>query len=333
MAEEAEGAQGPAGSPRDAAGPGAPGSGSPEARPRATTRPATPTSWAERPDGYRARLARRVCAAALGVLLTGSLAWEALYSPAGQALDTVLMESLTAWNGALGGLGTVVTGLVSVEASVVVSAVVVVIAVVRRRPTLAGRALGVVVGANATTQLLKAALDRPDLGVVTVLDNSLPSGHVTFAASVSLALVMVAPEWSRTAAAWLGWAWTSLMGITVMVDAWHRPADVVTAVAIAGVWALALCPMEHCERHGSPARRIMGAVALALVVLAVVGVVVGIAGTDLVGRGVSGGAGYGFASYLAAHPWRERLLALCSAALVTGVVGIVVHEVDRLSWS
>jgi len=142
----------------------------------------------------------------------------------------------------------------------------------------------------------KAALDRPDLGVSTVLENSLPSGHVTFAASVSLALVVVAPEWFRTPAAWLGWLWTSLMGVTVMVSAWHRPADV-------------------------------------LVVLAVIGIAVALAGTDLGAQAMPGATEFGFSTFLHAHPWRERLLALCCAGLVTGVVGVVVHEVDRLSWS
>ncbi|MGO3795936.1 MAG: phosphatase PAP2 family protein [Pauljensenia sp.] len=289
--------------------------------------------WAQRPEGYRPRLVRRIGAAVLGVLLVAGLSWTALRVPAGQALDTVLMESVMSWDGALGRLGAVVTGLVSLEASVVVAAVVVVVALLRRRPTLAGRALGIALGANATTQLLKAALYRPDLGVSTVLENSLPSGHVTFAASVSLALVVVAPEWFRTPAAWLGWLWTSLMGITVMVYAWHRPADVITAVAVAGTWALALSPIEHRGRHGTPMRRAMGAIALVLVVLAAIGITVALAGTDLGAQAMPGATDYGFATFLHAHPWRERLLALCSAVTVTGVVGVVVHEVDRLSWS
>lgn len=290
-------------------------------------------TWGERPPGYRARLARRLLAAVLGVVLIGVLAVVALRVPAGQALDTVLMEAMTSWDGALGSLGSVVTGAVSLQASVVVAAVVLVVALVRRRPTLAGRALGIALGANATTQLLKALLERPDLGVSIALENSLPSGHVTFAASVSLALVVVAPEWFRTPAAWMGWLWTSLMGVTVMVSAWHRPADVLAAVAVAGTWALALSPVEHRQRHGVVVRRVMGGVALALVVLAVVGIVVAVAGTALASPTAPGSSDLGFATFLQAHPWRQRLLALSSAGMVTGVVGIVVHEVDRLSWS
>lgn len=332
MAEEAGGTTEP-GTPRSGGARPRSAGASPGGQAPPPTGAETRVDWAQRPEGYRPRLVRRICAAVLGVVLVGGLAWAALRSPVGQALDTVLMESVMSWDGALGRLGAVVTGLVSLEASVVVAAVVVVVALLRRRPTLAGRALGIALGANATTQLLKAALDRPDLGVSTVLENSLPSGHVTFAASVSLALVVVAPEWFRTPAAWLGWLWTSLMGVTVMVSAWHRPADVITAVAVAGTWALLLSPIEHRVRHATVMRRVMGVIALVLVVLAVIGIAVALAGTDLGAQAMPGATEFGFSTFLHAHPWRERLLALCCAGLVTGVVGVVVHEVDRLSWS
>lgn len=332
MAEEAGGTTEPGTSRSGGSRPGDAGEAS-GGRVPPSSGPRTGADWAQRPEGYRPRLVRRICAAVLGALLVGTLAWVALRSPTGQALDTVLMESVMSWDGALGRLGVVVTGLVSLEASVVVAAVVVVVALLRRRPTLAGRALGIAIGANASTQLLKAALDRPDLGVSTVLENSLPSGHVTFAASVSLALVVVAPEWFRTPAAWLGWLWTSLMGITVMVYAWHRPADVIAAVAVAGTWALALAPVEHRGRHGTVMRRTMGVIALVLVLLAALGITVALAGSDLPAQAMPGATEFGFSTFLHAHPWRERLLALCCAGMVTGVVGVVVHEVDRLSWS
>lgn len=280
-----------------------------------------------RPPGYGARLGRRIAGALLFLGIAVVMSWWTVFTPTGQALDSILMEAITSWSRVVSPLKKVVTGLVSVPAMVVVALVVAAVAVVRRRATLAGRAVGVVLGANLSTQLVKMVLDRPDLGVTLPLSNSLPSGHTTFAASVACALVIVAPAWFRTPAAWLGWAWTSLMGVIVMVSAWHRPSDVLTAVLVCAVWALVLAPVEHRARHGVTAQHVMAITALVLVVLGVVGCAIGVVGIDLVGVADSG-----HAAYLSGSPWRERLLAVSVSCVVTGVVGVVMHEVDRLSW-
>ncbi len=293
---------------------------------------ASPT-WAPRPEGYRLRLFRRVLAAALCICGTGLVAYGALRTTTGQAIDTVLMESIGTWNGLIGPLEPIIRGVVSVPATAVIALVASGVAVARRRPTLAARAVVVVLGANATTQVIKALLDRPDLGVTTVLQNSLPSGHVTFAVSVALALVIVAPNWLRGPAAWIGWIWASLMGVTVMVLAWHRPSDATAAVLVAGAWALLLAPVEHRQRHGVVAQRVMEVLAAVCVVVAVVGVVVALRGVDLMTVAAPSTTDYGFAIFLESQPWRERLMAIASALWVTGLVGIIVHEVDRLSWS
>jgi membrane-associated phospholipid phosphatase len=114
------------------------------------------------------------------------------------------------------------------------------IALARRRVALAVGVLLLIGGANATTQLLKTLIYRPDLGVDperAAAGNSLPSGHTTIAASVAVALVMVVPAKARGPAALLGAVFTSLAGVATLSAGWHRPSDAVAALLIVGSWA------------------------------------------------------------------------------------------------
>ncbi len=296
--------------------------------------PAAPVQYAPRPPGYSARLTRRLAMVLVCGLGTALVAHAALSTRWGQAVDTMLMESTMTWNGALGSLEGAVRGVISAPGLVVVSVFVAVVAILRRRPTLAGRALVMVAGANATTQLLQHVLSRPDLGITTVVQNSLPSGHTTVAASVAAALVIVAPAWFREPAAWAGWAWTALTGVTVMVSAWHRPSDVIAALLVTGAWALALAPLEQRERHAVGAQRAMGWIALGCVALGILGALAATAGLDLAAIAAPGGGlgNYGFAEFVAEAGWRTRMMAVSASLMVVGVIGLVLHEVDRLSW-
>lgn len=223
----------------------------------------------------------------------------------------------------------VVTGVVSVPAMVVAGVVVALVAVARKRPTLAGRALGMVIGANVTTQLLKDMISRPDLGMTTGISNSLPSGHSTVAVTLSLALVAIAPQWLRAPSAWIGWAWTSLMGVSVMMAGWHRPADVVVAVLIAGAWALALSPIERRARHGKRVSKVMLWAVLAAGALAFSLTLVGLWGFSM--SAGAPGSGYGFNDFLSVRPWRSLVLGMGACAWIVAVVGAVVREVDLLA--
>ena len=223
-----------------------------------------------------------------------------------------------------------ITGIVSVPVMVAAGIVVALVAAARRRPTLAGRALGAVIGANITTQILKDyILTRPNLGVTTGAGNSLPSGHTTVAVTLSLALIVVAPQWFRSPSAWIGWAWTSLMGVSVMLEGWHRPSDVVTAALIAGAWALALSPIERRPRHGAQVQRVMVWISLGLIVIALLGTGAAMWGFSM--SAASPGSGYGFEDFLQIRPWRSRVLGVAAVAWVGAVCGLIMHEVDRLA--
>lgn len=94
--------------------------------------------------------------------------------------------------------------------------------------------------ANLTTQVLKVTLERPDLpnGVPYYTGNSLPSGHATFATAAFVAMfLLVAPRW-RSAVAFIGAIFATIIGVATFLDGWHRPADIVAAYLVVGLWTL-----------------------------------------------------------------------------------------------
>ncbi|MEV8513652.1 phosphatase PAP2 family protein [Dactylosporangium sp. NPDC051484] len=129
------------------------------------------------------------------------------------------------------------------------------IALARRRVALAAGAVLLIGGANVTTQVLKALIHRPELGIDAqraAAGNSLPSGHATVAASVAVALVLVLPAKARGPAALLGAVFAALAGVATLSAGWHRPSDAVAALLVVGAWAAAasLFIVIAQRRHG-----------------------------------------------------------------------------------
>ena len=187
---------------RDAGQDGAPVKGRParartaDPAPREAEAADAPTPRRLSSDGwYRLKLARRLAGVAICLLATGLISHVALTTSYGQVIDTILMEGMMRSASQFEGFSTLITSIVSVPVMGVVGVIVALVAAARRRPTLAGRALGAVVGANIATQILKDyILTRPNLGVTTGAGNSLPSGHTTVAVTLSLAFIVVAPQ-------------------------------------------------------------------------------------------------------------------------------------------
>lgn len=101
--------------------------------------------------------------------------------------------------------------------------------------------IGVLVGAAAVTStyLLKHYLIvKPDLGVQEALSNSAPSGHTTFAAAAGAALFLAAPRFLRPTVALCSALATCLTGASTIINGWHRPADVVTAILVTAIWTV-----------------------------------------------------------------------------------------------
>jgi membrane-associated phospholipid phosphatase len=110
----------------------------------------------------------------------------------------------------------------------------------RRREVIA--AIVVVCGANLTTQLLKTTLEHArhkafEHGVELPWPNSFPSGHTTAAASIAVALLLVAPATHRFLAAVLGLGITAAVGFSVIVLGWHYPSDVLGGLLVVGAWS------------------------------------------------------------------------------------------------
>jgi membrane-associated phospholipid phosphatase len=130
-----------------------------------------------------------------------------------------------------------VLAVVSVPFVVAVVVTTALLAVLRRRVVLAVQVTLLVAGANLTTQVLKEFLVRPDVGLGDRLVNTMPSGHTTVAGSASAALLLVVPRRLRPAVAIVGAAYTVATGVSTLVGGWHRPADVVAAIAVVLAWA------------------------------------------------------------------------------------------------
>lgn len=173
----------------------------------------------------------------VGVLSTValfSLVRVALWSATGQETDQSAMLTVMAGRDAKLTLLSIL-GRVSVGSIAALTLVCVLLAAVRRHGRAAVAALVVIVGANATTQLLKQnVLDRSDLG--WGVHNSLPSGHVTVVASAVAALLIVVPGPARATIAGLGTFAAGLTGMSTIVAGWHRPADVVAALLVSLSW-------------------------------------------------------------------------------------------------
>lgn len=82
-------------------------------------------------------------------------------------------------------------------------------------------------------QVLKSTLERPAL-LPEALANSFPSGHVAAVAGLVAALAVALPTVLRSAGVLLiGVPLVGAVGAATLALAWHRPSDVVGAVALA----------------------------------------------------------------------------------------------------
>lgn len=196
----------------------------------------------------------------------------ALHSDRGQSWDDSAMKTVIAGRDAQLTLLSVL-GKVSIGAILAVALACAVVALLRGRPRMGAAAAAVILGANLTTQILKeTVLERPDLGLGTL--NSLPSGHTTVVASAVGAALLVAPGVLRPVVALVGGFATTLTGASTVVAGWHRPADVMAALAISLLWTAVVAAVVHGPRHparGTVAGAVTGCVG-ALVFLVAVGV-------------------------------------------------------------
>lgn len=225
------------------------------------------------------RARRAAIAVALGwVVVSALVLWGvvevALGTVSGQRWDHAALD--TVYAGADTRLALLsVLGRVSIGLILAVMIGCMATALMRGRGQWAVAAVVVIAGANVTTQLLKhVLLERPDLGLGLGTLNSLPSGHTTVVASATAAALMVVPAALRAPLALLGAAATTMTGASTIVAGWHRPSDIVAALAVSLLWAAGVSAVVSRRRvrvRGAATSSLLGAAA-GLVVLAVLGV-------------------------------------------------------------
>ena len=174
----------------------------------------------------------------LGLTLYGAFAFF-IYTATGQQVDeqayTEYAHQFKSYR------GPTLTALDSLPTIVGVIAVLGLVAVLIWKHRFLPSLIGVLVAAAAVTStyLLKHYLIvKPDLGVQEALSNSAPSGHTTFAAAAGAALFLAAPRFLRPTVALCAALATCLTGASTIINGWHRPADVVTAILVTAIWTV-----------------------------------------------------------------------------------------------
>lgn len=122
-------------------------------------------------------------------------------------------------------------------------AVPIVLALARRRLPVAVAIGAILLGANATTELLKPLLAHPRAaslfgGTSPVDPVSWPSGHATAAMSLALCMVLAVPARLRPLTATLGGAFAVAVSYAFLTLGWHYPSDVLGGYLVAGIWTL-----------------------------------------------------------------------------------------------
>ncbi len=196
-------------------------------------------------------LAAFLCAAAIAPLAVAAYS----YDPA-ETLDRHLLFDLRREAGLGHTFAAAFVNLGDLGALLAMLAVVCAIGLAfgRRREVL------VVAGANVTTQVLKGVLEHArtkafEHGWELPWPNSFPSGHTTAAASIAVALLLVAPAGYRLLAAAVGAALTGAVGLSVVILGWHYPSDVLGALLVVATWGL--CAVGYLRQ-----RRLMPEVGL-----------------------------------------------------------------------
>ncbi|HKO27828.1 MAG TPA: phosphatase PAP2 family protein [Solirubrobacteraceae bacterium] len=209
------------------------------------------------------------------------------------------------------------------------------VALGRRRARDVFAVLVLVVGAGATTLVLKHVVPQTNAGSLQGIASVVPyprfpSGHSTAAMALVLALTFVTPARLRPVVAGLGAVFAAAVGYSLLAIGSHFPSDVFAGFLVAATWSvLALSVLRALERlrGASPGPRPPITIGEALTptvvaLLAILGLAAIVVLTDP----------HSIVSYMRAH--NELILgtvgiAALSTAVSTGVVLSVQREVTH----
>ncbi len=128
-----------------------------------------------------------------------------------------------------------------------------IVALLRGRPRVVLAIGAIILGANASTEMLKHVLAAPRPGSLfgglsPLPPASWPSGHSTAAMSLVLATVLAVPNRLRPAVAALGAVLAIAVGYSVVAGGLHYPSDVFGGFLVATIWTLtAVAALQAAE--------------------------------------------------------------------------------------
>lgn len=202
--------------------------------------------------GGLARPLLALLAAALCAAVIVALARTAVGTASGQRLDQLILSGAKSHSGPLSQYAQEAVGSVSLPVIGTLLALAAVLVLIRRRLSLLVPLTVLVLGANLSTQVIKHVLvTREALGPgIEITPNSFPSGHTTLAATAMIALVLASGP-ARVVLAPIGALWTVAAGLGTLVLGWHRPSDVIGAIAVAATWTFLVLAMDglHTRRR------------------------------------------------------------------------------------
>jgi membrane-associated phospholipid phosphatase len=176
----------------------------------------------------------------VGLVLTGLIAF---HWPLVRAHDAASLAGFVALGSypRLHGLADLVANSVDPAPYAVFGGLLVLIALVRRRWLLALVVPLEMLGAAATTELLKPIVGRVRYSDWFGAHNQIaaaswPSGHATASMTVALCAVVVVPAVARPVVALLGCALAIGVSYSILILRWHFPSDVLGGYIVAALW-------------------------------------------------------------------------------------------------
>jgi membrane-associated phospholipid phosphatase len=236
------------------------------------------------------RIARHALSGAAGVLVLLVLTWAAVFHIGFvQHVDASIFAGFggLANRPHVGRVANLIAGLCDPQPYVVLCAIPVGLAIRRRRPLVALTVLGILAGANLTTELLKPLLAAPRPGGLSpssIAAGSWPSGHATASMTLALCVVLACPGRWRPYAAAFGAAFAVAVSYSFLTLGWHLPSDAFAGFLVGSVWTLlGIALLARLDSRRGPGRenrapQLVGAQALtpSAIVLAVVLTVIGL---------------------------------------------------------
>ncbi len=182
---------------------------------------------------------RRLLAVGAGAFILCLVAYVFfVLTPSGQLVAELILYGRRAGGSRAGDLATGTLDTISLATVTAATLALAGAAVVFDRRRVAVAVVVAIVGANLTTQVFKRMLERPNLigEAAQAAGNSFPSGHVTIAASLVLAALLVVPRPLRSPVAVVGAAYVGAIAMSTLAAGWHRLGDSIGAILIALAW-------------------------------------------------------------------------------------------------